>query len=84
MRDWLLLGGVVAGSLLIGFILGWMVSRIPFGFALGCPLSVAAPSAVMLLLLGAYPIAVGLGLWGAIPCVVGCAFGFVAFRNPET
>ena len=81
---WLLPAGVIIGSFLLGLIVGRLVSRFAFGFALGCPLALVAPSAVVMLLFGAHYAPFGLGLWGVIPCVVGCAIGFFLFHNPET
>lgn len=47
---WLLPAGVIIGSFLLGLIVGRLVSRFAFGFALGCPLVLVAPSAVVMLL----------------------------------
>jgi hypothetical protein len=84
MPEWILWTSIIGGSLLVGFVLGWMVSRIPFGFAVGCLPALIAPPAIMMLIVGVHYGSFGAGLLGSIPCVAGCAAGFVAFRNPKT
>lgn len=84
LYEWALLGTIAGVSVLTGFLLGWAVSKVPFGFALGCLPSMIAPVAGAMLLFGKDPGAFGLGLWGVIPSIVGCGLGFVVFRNPKT
>lgn len=84
MTEGLFVVGVVGGSFLLGLILGWMVSRLHLGFLLGSAPALAAPSVILMLMMGPTPVALGLGLCGTIPSVVGCGLGFFAFRNPET